>query len=210
MPGRAGLRAGQPFAGEEADAHRVHEAVVGVRRVEDGFAADGRDAGAVPVVADPGDGSVEVMARLAEAQPVEQRDRPRSHGDDVAQDPAHACRRALERLDRGRVVVALDLEGDRLPLAEVEHAGIFPRSLQDALSAARQPLEQERRVLVATMLGPEQREDGQLEVVRVALEQPADTLQLRVGQPERLVERLFRDPRQELQSSREGRRAGRR
>jgi hypothetical protein len=60
------------------------------------------------------------------------------------------------------------------------------------------------------MLGPEEREDGELEVVRVALEQPADTLQLRVGQPERPVERLFRDPRQEIQCSREGRRAGRR
>jgi hypothetical protein len=46
------------------------------------------------------------------------------------------------------------------------------------------------------MLGPEQREDGQLEAVRVALEQGADTLQLLVGESEGAMQRLFRDCRQ--------------
>ena len=35
------------------------------------------------------------MARLAEAEPVEECDRPRTHGDDVAEDPADAGRGAL-------------------------------------------------------------------------------------------------------------------
>ena len=42
-------------------------------------------------------------------------------------------------------------------------------------AAARQPLQEQRRVLVAAVLGPEQREDGELEVVRLALEQLLDT-----------------------------------
>jgi hypothetical protein len=46
------------------------------------------------------------------------------------------------------------------------------------------------------VLRPEQREDGKLEAVRVALEQPADALQLPVGEAEGAVQRLFRDCRQ--------------
>ena len=56
-------------------------------------------------------------------------------------------------------------------------------------------------MLVAAMLRPEQREDRELEAVRIAAEQLADTLQLPVGQPEGPVERLFRDRRQSLESS---------
>jgi hypothetical protein len=48
-------------------------------------------------------------------------------------------------------------------------------------------------VLIATVLRPEQREDSQLEAVRVALEQATDTLQLPVGEAEGTVQRLFRD-----------------
>jgi hypothetical protein len=51
-------------------------------------------------------------------------------------------------------------------------------------------------VLVAAVLRPEQREDGELEVVRRALEQLADTVELPVCETERAVERLFRDLRQ--------------
>ena len=125
------------FRGQEADAHRVHEAVAAVGRVEDRLAADGRDADAVPVVGDSGNGPLERPVRRAEAQSVEQRDRPRAHGDDVAQDPADAGRRALERLDRGGVVVALDLERDGEPLAEVDHAGVLARALEHALARRR-------------------------------------------------------------------------
>jgi hypothetical protein len=56
-------------------------------------------------------------------------------------------------------------------------------------------------VLVAAVLRPEQREDGELEVVRLALQQLADTVQLPVGQAEGAMERLFRDRSQVPQSS---------
>ncbi len=51
-------------------------------------------------------------------------------------------------------------------------------------------------MLVAAVLGPEQREDRELEVVRVALEQLGDALELAVREPERAVQRLFRNLRQ--------------
>ncbi len=48
-------------------------------------------------------------------------------------------------------------------------------------------------MLVAAVLRPEQREHGELEVVRRAPEQLTDALQLAVGEPERPVQGLFRN-----------------
>ena len=93
VAGAARLRLQDALGGQEADAHRVHEAVVGVRRVEDGVAADGRDADAVAIIGNTGHGSFEHVVGLAEAEPVEQRDRPGTHRDDVAEDAADPGRR---------------------------------------------------------------------------------------------------------------------
>jgi hypothetical protein len=65
----------------------------------------------------------------------------------------------------------------------------------------REALEEERRVLVAAVLRPEEREDGELEVVRLAIEQLLDTVEFPVRQAEGAVERLFCNPRQESESS---------
>jgi hypothetical protein len=51
-------------------------------------------------------------------------------------------------------------------------------------------------VLVAAVLRPQQREDRELEVVRLALEEFADALELIVREPERAMQGLFRDLRQ--------------
>ena len=169
---------------EEADAHRVDQRVRGVRLVERALAADGRDADAVPVVADSGDRAAEVPVGRAEAQPVEQRDRPRAHRDDVAEDAADSGRGPLERLDGRRVVVRLDLERDGDAVAEVDHARVLARALQHALAAGRQPPQQPGRMLVAAVLGPEQREDRELEVVRRTVEQLLDAIELPVGEAE--------------------------
>jgi hypothetical protein len=100
------------------------------------------------------------------------------------------------------VVVALDLERDRLAAAQVEDAGVLARALEDTLPRRRQPPKQQRRVLVAAVFRPEEREDRELEVVRVAREQFADTVELPVREAESAMERLFGDPRQVPESSR--------
>jgi hypothetical protein len=94
------------------------------------------------------------------------------------------------------MVVALHLEGDGLALAEIDDAGVLARSLEDALAARRETPEQQRRVLVRAMLRPQEREDGELKVVRLAAEQVADTFELPVGEAEGAVKRLFCDPLQ--------------
>ena len=195
-PGRA--RAREALRGEQPDAHRVDEDVVGVGVVEADLAADGGDADRVPVRADARDRPVEARVAVGEIEPVQQRDRARAHGDDVAQDAADAGRGALVRLDRRRVVVALDLEADGLAVAEVEHARVLTRALQHAFPRGGKPFQEERRMLVAAVLGPEEREDRELEVVRLPLEQVDDARVLPVGQAEGSVEGVFGDPGQTL------------
>jgi hypothetical protein len=97
--------------------------------------------------------------------------------------------------------VALDLECHSLAVAEVDDAGVLTWALEDAGGFRREPLEEQRRVLVAAVLRPEKREDRELEVVRLPLEQLLDTVEFPVGQAEGAVERLFCDPRQVIESS---------
>ena len=82
------------------------------------------------------------------------------------------------------------LNATATPVAEVDHAGVLARPLEDALAARRQPAQERRRVLVAAVLRPEEREDRQLEVVRRPAEQLPDTVELSVGETERAVKRL--------------------
>jgi hypothetical protein len=166
--------------------------------VEDGLAADGRDTDAVAVVPDPRHGAAEGEVLGAEAEAVEQCNRARAHGDDVTQDPAHARGRALEGLDGGRVVVTLDLERTRQAVTQLDDARVLTRALQHRLSLRGEAPQQSGRVLVAAVLGPEEREHSELEVVRVSPEQTSDTVELPVRQAERAVERLFRHGAQEM------------
>jgi hypothetical protein len=91
------------------------------------------------------------------------------------------------------VVVTLDLERDGETLSEVEDAGVLPRALEHARAVARQPPQEERRVLVAAVLRPEKREDLELEVVRIAPEQRDDSSELPVREAEPAMERVFRN-----------------
>ena len=141
------------------------------------------------------------MVRRAEAQAVEESDRPRAHRDDVPEDPADAGRRALERLDGRGMVVALHLEGDRLALAEVDDACVLARTLEDARPLGREAPQEQRRMLVAAVLRPKEGEDGQLERIRIPLEQVADAFVFPVRQAERAMKRLFGDRAQVPESS---------
>ena len=118
-----------------------------VRGVELDLAAHRGDADAVAVVADPLDDAGEEVAlvlgrEVAEADRVEDGDRPRAHREDVAQDAADAGGGALEGLDGRRVVVAFHLEGDREAVAHVDHAGVLTGALEDARARRREPPEE--------------------------------------------------------------------
>ena len=95
------------------------------------------------------------------------------------------------------MVVALDLEGDREPLPDVDDPGVLTGPLEHGRAIRREALQEKRRVLVAAVLRPEQAEHGQLEVVRRAIEETADTVELPVRQAERAMKRLFDNRGQE-------------
>ena len=202
VAGPARARARDALGRQEADAHRVDEAVAGVRLVEDRLAADGGHADAVPVVADPGDRAPEAQSGAPKRSPSSSATGRAPIATMSRRIPPTPVAAPWNGSTRRRVVVRLDLERDRLALAEVDHARVLARPLEHALARRGQPLQQRRRVLVAAVLRPEQREDGELEVVRLALEQLADSPVLGVGETERAMERLFRDPRQRAESIR--------
>jgi len=79
----------------------------------------------------PPDGGI---GRIAEEQRVQDRGRARAHREDVAQDPTHTGGRALERLDGGGVVVALDLKDAQKSAAEVDRARVLARTDDDGRS----------------------------------------------------------------------------
>ena len=76
-----------------------------------------------------------------EAQRVHNGEGPCAHGEDIAQDAAHACGRTLEWLDVAGMVVGFDLEGAGPAVAYVNDAGVFARTLHHAIALGGQPLE---------------------------------------------------------------------
>ena len=157
------------------DAHRhgVDQDVAIVGRIEIGLAADRRHADRIAVAADARHHAGHQMpclrmAGIAEAQRVHVGDGPGTHGEHVAQDAADTGRSALIGFDEGGVVVALDLEDRRLPVADIDHAGILARPLDNARPLGRQRLQPDSRGFVGAMLAPHHREDAKLGDARFA------------------------------------------
>jgi hypothetical protein len=183
----AGPRAGQLVLSGEAHAHRVDQRVLGVARVEEELTADGGDPDTVAVVGDAGHDAVEQVAvavaiERSEAERVEDGDRAGAHREDVAQDPAHAGRRALERLDGAGMVVRFHLQHDQQAVADVDRAGVLAGALHDAWAAGREPLQECPRVLVPAVLAPHGGQHPQLDLVRLPAEALEDVRVLRVAQ----------------------------
>jgi hypothetical protein len=179
---------------EHADAEGVDQRIAGVRRVEDRLAADVGQAEAVSVTADAGDDPGQypvgvIGVERTEAQGVHHRDRPRAHGQDVADDPADPGRGALVGLDVRRVVVRLDLERDGVPLADVDDTGVLPDAGQHLadrrlLGDLAELLEVHLGGLVGAVLAPHHRIHRELAAGRAAPEDLADPGVLVGLQPE--------------------------
>src|SRR5262249_35258033 len=144
----------------ETHRHRVHERVACVFGCETNFAPEIGNAKAVAVPADPRDHAFDEPPRariigLGEPERVEDGDRTRPHREDVAQDPANSGGSALERLDERRMVVALDLEDEGEIVTDVDDTGVLPGALEDMHGVGGERPEEDPRVLVRAVLGPE-------------------------------------------------------
>ena len=162
----------------------VDERVLGVRLVEHDLAADRRHADRVAVAGDArhhalGDPAAAGVVEGTEAQRVHDRDGPRAHGEDVAQDAADAGGGALVGLDGRRVVVALDADRRGDAVADVDHARALAGTDEHPRCLGREAAEVDPRRLVGAVLGPHHRVHGELEVVRLTPEGRRDRKRLR-------------------------------
>src|SRR5262249_55065808 len=135
------------------------------------------------VAADPGDDAGDEPPRLrmigaAEAERVQIGDRPRAHGEDVAQDAADAGRRTLIGLDEGGMIVALDLEDRGVTIADIDDTGILAGAADDARASGGEPLQPLLGRFVRAVLAPHHREDAELGEIGYAAEDALGALEL--------------------------------
>src|SRR5437016_359594 len=93
---------------EDPEREHVHQRIAVVAIFKDALAAHGRNAEAVAVMRDARhhafhNPTIARHVQRAETQGIHDGDRPRTHGEDVAQNAAYARCGALERLDEARM-----------------------------------------------------------------------------------------------------------
>ena len=122
------------------------------------------------------------IVETPEAQRIQHRDRPRAHGENVAQDAADAGGRALKRLDEAGMVVRFDLERDRNAVADIDDAGVFARALQHVFAVRGKLLQMNARALVGAMLAPHHAENAEFGLGGFAAQQAHDLVVFRFGE----------------------------
>ncbi len=160
----------------DADRHGVDEVVAIVARMEAHRAAHGRHAEAIAVAADAGDHAGHQMPGLgmfgiAERERIQAGDRPRAHGEHVAQNAADTGGGALIGLDIARVVMALHLEHASQAVADIDDSGILARALDDVRPLGRQAAQMHFGGLVRAVLVPHRRKNAELGQARFAADQ---------------------------------------
>ncbi len=185
-PGGGGIE--DALGPRQTHRHRVDQDVAVVTAMERALSRHRRHADAVAVAGDAADHAGHQVPRLrvrgiAEAQRIQVGDRPRAHREHVAEDAADAGRRPLVRLDVGRVVVALHLEDHRLPIADIDNAGVLARPADHPGRLRRQPLEPALRGLVRAVLAPHHREHAEFGQARRAPQHLQDARVLLGGEP---------------------------
>ncbi|CAB4542278.1 unannotated protein [freshwater metagenome] len=128
----------QVFVTQGPYCQSVDEWVRLIHGVEPCLSANVRQPETIPVERDTTHDTVDDTTRVgvvdcAETQCVHDGNGTSAHRNDVANDSTDAGRGALERLNVGRVVVALDLEGDRPALADIDNSGVFAHSDHEIL-----------------------------------------------------------------------------
>ncbi len=145
----------------------IDEDIAVIALVEVHFATNGRHAEGIAIAADARHDARYQMAglrmiRFAKAERIHRRDGTRAHGEHVAQNAANAGRCTLIGLDVGRMVVAFHLEDDAIAIADVHHACVFARALNNARSGCRKRAKPFLGGLVGAMLVPHRRENPEL------------------------------------------------
>ncbi len=172
-------------------AQGVDQRVPQIRRIEDDFPADRRQAQAVAVAADARDHPGQHPRRVgrvgvAEPERVEDCDRPGTHSQDVADNPADASRRTLVGLDETRMIMRFDLKCDGQTLTDSDHPGVLAHADEHALTGGYvvEPPQMHLGRLIRTVFAPHHRVHGKLGIGRQPTEGGDDPGVLVVGETE--------------------------
>ena len=106
----------------------------------------------------------------AKAERIENGDRTRAHGENVAQDAANAGGRALEGFNVTGMIVRFDFEGSDKAIADVHNAGVFARTLHDEFAARGEALQVYFARFVGAVLAPHHGENAEFGDVGIAAE----------------------------------------
>ena len=180
---------GELFVTQYAEAKNIYQGITFETFVEINFAADRWNAHAISVMRDAGHDAgkkttirrevLAVAGDRPEVERVEAKFRARSHRENVANDSAYSGGRALEWLNRARMIVALDLERDGPAVANIDNASVFFAGFNQNIWADGWKFFQFfPGIFVRAMFAPHDRENSQLSEVRFATEDFFDPLEL--------------------------------
>ena len=163
----AGGGGGEDAVGlEDAHGHGIDQRVAVIGGVEIDLAAHGGHAHAIAIAANAADHAIEDaagagQAGVAKAQRVEVGDGARPHGEDIAQNAAHAGGGAGIGLDEAGVVVAFHLEDGGQAFTDIDHPGVFAGADQHPGRLGGQGFQPDSGGFVGAMLAPHHREDAE-------------------------------------------------
>ena len=137
------------------------------------LAAHGRHTDTIAITADSGNDPFDEAAgfgvrRVPESQCVQQRNRTRPHGKDIAHNTADPGCGPLIGLDIGGVVMAFHLEDRRLAVANIDDASVFARTANDARAGDGEFFEVQACGFIRAMLAPHHREYPKLDHIGLA------------------------------------------
>ena len=128
---------------KHAQREYVHQRITVVAGFENRLAAHRRHTKTITVMRDAADYAFEdaliAVAKLrvvewAETQRIQDRERPRAHGKNVAQNTTDAGSRSLKRFDEAGMIVRLDLERDGIAIANIDNPRVLAGADQNAIT----------------------------------------------------------------------------
>ena len=171
----------------DAQCKHVDQRIGRVAFFENTFAANSGNAETVAVVGNPPDHAIHntrVVSGLrntgegSESERIHNGDGARAHGENIAQNAAHAGGRALEGFNVAGVVVGFNLERDYPAAANADDSRVLARSLNHILTFGGEFAQVKSRAFVRAMLAPHHAEHAQLGIGWLASQQRDDFLVL--------------------------------
>src|SRR5262249_15604725 len=100
------------------------------------------------------------IVQTPKTERIQNRNGPRAHREDVAENATHSGRRALKRFDKTGMIVRFNLESDDVSAADIDDARIFSRALHNELSPRRKLLQVNAGAFVRAVFAPHHAEDA--------------------------------------------------